>query len=147
MRSTPFTKCAFCNPLDGMMSVAAPPPAGIQTKSLPPCVVSSWYAGALQRIVTLRGSAPAYQEETTQGGNDFVWIPAGGGAATLIMPSSGLQNAHFVKGVDRIYASGGRGLVSFRWDGTDIKEHVRVSTGEGRGGGGGGGGGGGPIFM
>jgi Tol biopolymer transport system component len=100
-----------------------------------------------QRIVALRGSAPAYQEETSQGGNDFVWIPANGGNATLIMPSSGVQNPHFVKDKDRIYASGGRGLVSFRWDGTDIKEHVRVSTGEGRGGGGGGGGGGATIFM
>ena len=101
-----------------------------------------------QRIVALRGSAPAYQEETQQGGNDFVWIPANGGAPTLVMPSTGLQNAHFVKGSDRIYASGGRGLVSFRWDGTDIKEHVRVSAAAAPGGGGGGGGGGaGMIFM
>ena len=66
----------------------------------------------------------------------------------MIMPSGGLQNAHFVKGSDRIYASGGRGLVSFRWDGTDIQEHVRISAGGGEGGGGGGGGGGGVmIFM
>jgi Tol biopolymer transport system component len=99
------------------------------------------------KIVALRGSAPAYQEEANQGGSDFVWLPSAGGATTMIMPSSGVSNAHFVKGSDRIYASGGRGLVSFRWDGTDIKEHVRVSQGgEGRGGGGGGGGGG-MIFM
>jgi Tol biopolymer transport system component len=102
-----------------------------------------------QRIVALRGSAPAFAEETTQGGNDFVWIPANGGAATVIMPSSGLQNAHFVKNNnERIYASGGRGLVSFRFDGTDIREHVRVSAGAAPGGGGGGGGGGASmIFM
>ena len=101
-----------------------------------------------QRIVALRGSAAAFSEETSQGGNDFVWIPASGGAATVIMPSGGLQNAHFVKDKDRIYASGGRGLVSFRWDGTDIREHVRVSAGGAPGGGGGGGGGGAStIFM
>jgi Tol biopolymer transport system component len=94
-----------------------------------------------QRIVALRGSAPAYQEETNQGGSDFVWVPASGGAITTIMPSTGLQNAHFVKNQnERIYASGGRGLVSFRWDGTDIKEHVRVSGAAPAGGGGGGGG-------
>src|SRR6185295_9638232 len=45
-------------------------------------------------------------------------------------------------------ASGGRGLVSFRYDWTDIREHVRVSAGGAPGGGGGGGGGGaGTIFM
>jgi len=100
-----------------------------------------------QRIVALRGSAPAYQDETTQGGNDFVWISANGGPATLIMPATGVQNAHFVKGIDRIYASGGRGLVSFRWDGTDIREHVRVTAAAPPGGGGGGGGGAATIFM
>jgi Tol biopolymer transport system component len=100
-----------------------------------------------QRIVAQRGSAPAFAEETTQGGNDFVWIPANGGSPTVIMPSSGLQNAHFVKGTDRIYASGGRGLVSFRWDGTDIREHVRVTAAAAPGGGGGGGAAAGTIFM
>src|SRR6185295_10994549 len=45
-------------------------------------------------------------------------------------------------------ASGGRGLVSFRYDWTDIREHVRVSAGGAPGGGGGGGGGGAStIFM
>jgi Tol biopolymer transport system component len=100
-----------------------------------------------QRIVALRGSAAAFAEETSQGGNDFVWIPANGGAPTVIMPSSGLQNPHFVKGKDLIYASGGRGLVSFRWDGTDIREHVRVSAAAAPGGGGGGGAGASTIFM
>ncbi|MEO5511175.1 MAG: amidohydrolase family protein [Longimicrobiales bacterium] len=99
-----------------------------------------------QKIVVVRGSAPAYQEETTQGGNDFVWISANGGSATLIMPTSGLGNAHFVKNSDRIYASGGRGLVSFRWDGTDIREHLRVSA-PAAGAGGGAGASAGTIFM
>jgi Tol biopolymer transport system component len=101
-----------------------------------------------ERIVALRGSAPAFQEETTQGGSDFVWVPASGGAPSVIMPSSGLQNAHFVKAKnDRIYASGGRGLVSFRWDGTDIREHVRVAGPPAPGGGGGGGANASMIFM
>ena len=96
-----------------------------------------------QRIVAVRGSAPAFQEETSQGPSDLVYISANGGAATVIAPSGGLSNPHFVKGSDRIYVSGGgRGLVSMRWDGTDQREHVRVAQGGGPGGGGGGGGGG-----
>ena len=49
------------------------------------------------RIVAVRGSAPAFAEETTQGGEDVVWIPATGGATTVIMPAGGMQNAQFVK--------------------------------------------------
>src|ERR1051325_4888242 len=98
-------------------------------------------------VILERGSAAAFQDDANEGGNDFVWIPAGGGAVTMISPATGLQNPHFVKGKDRIYASGGRGLVSFRWDGTDIKEHVRVSGPAQPGGGGGGGGGGASVIF
>ena len=48
-----------------------------------------------QRIVAVRGSAPAFAEETSQGGSDFVWIPANGGAATMIMPSSEFTECSF----------------------------------------------------
>src|SRR5688500_16728613 len=96
-----------------------------------------------QRVVAIRGSAPAFAEETSRGGTDLVWVSANGGPTTLIAPTAGAANPHFVKGTnDRIYASsGGRGLFSMRWDGTDIKEHVRISVPSPGGGGGGGGGG------
>lgn len=59
---------------------------------------------------------------------DLVWIPATGGAASLIMPSGGIGNAHFTSDANRIYAYSGRdGLVSFRWDGTDLKSHLKVT--------------------
>ena len=83
------------------------------------------------RIVAIRGPARALVEATAQsapgGAADFVWIPANGGEATFIAPTDGRSAPHFVEGSDRIYASasGGR-LVSFRWDGTDGREHVRV---------------------
>jgi Tol biopolymer transport system component len=96
-----------------------------------------------QRIVAIRGSAPGFAEENQRGSSDFIWVSSNGGPTNLIAPAAGQQNPHFVKGSDRIYTSGGRGLASMRWDGTDIQEHVRVASGEGRGGGGGGGGGGG----
>lgn len=80
-----------------------------------------------QRVVAIRGSGPAFAEETTQGPSDFVWVSANGGNTNLIAPSAGLGSPHFVKGSDRIYAYGGqRGLVSLRWDGTDVKPIVMV---------------------
>ena len=59
---------------------------------------------------------------------EFVWVAATGGAPTAIMPTGGLGNAHFTADRERIFAYGGRdGLVSFRWDGTDLKTHLRVT--------------------
>ena len=84
------------------------------------------------RIVATRAAARELQEA---GGaffgpaaSDLVWIPAAGGAPTLIMPSGGLGNPHFTSNPDRIFAYGRRdGLVSFRWDGTDMKSHLKVT--------------------
>ena len=61
-------------------------------------------------------------------GGEFVWLPAGGGEATVIAPTGSRDVAHFRSDEpDRIYAySPAEGLVSFRWDGTDVKEHLVV---------------------
>ncbi len=98
-----------------------------------------------QRIVALRGPARAYNESIAggvQGGaEDIVWLSANGGEVSLISPAGGLANPHFAGDSLRIYAySGGRGLVSMRWDGTDQKTHVRVTAPPPPGAGGGGGG-------
>ncbi len=60
------------------------------------------------------------------GGGDLMWLPAGGGAATFI--ATGAGDPHFsARDTSRIFAySGQRGLYSMRWDGTDIKEVLRV---------------------
>ncbi len=84
------------------------------------------------RIVAVRGAAREMQEA---GGAffgpaaaDLVWFPAAGGPATLIMPAGGLGNPHFTQNPDRIFAYGRRdGLVSFRWDGTDMKSIIKVT--------------------
>jgi Tol biopolymer transport system component len=84
------------------------------------------------RIVATRQAALDMVQASGNGGQvlggDFVWVPAAGGDAVLIAPTAGRDVAHFVfNQPDRIYASGfGEGLVSFRWDGTDVKQHVRV---------------------
>lgn len=83
-----------------------------------------------ERIVAVRSSAQAFEEETGGSGNDLVWIPADGGDATFIMPFGGMNSPHFTSNPDRLYAySFSDGLVSFRWDGTDQKAHVKVRGG------------------
>jgi imidazolonepropionase-like amidohydrolase/Tol biopolymer transport system component len=84
-----------------------------------------------RRIVALRGPARAYAEAlgggVPGGTEDIVWIPVTGGDPTLISPAGGLGEPHFAADTNRIYLySGGRGLVSMRWDGTDLQTHVRV---------------------
>ena len=82
------------------------------------------------RIVAVRAAARELQEA---GGSfngpaaaEFVWVPATGGDVTVIMPTGGLGNPHFTRDPERIFAYGD-GLQSFRWDGTDLKVHLRVT--------------------
>jgi Tol biopolymer transport system component len=85
-----------------------------------------------QRIVATRGAARELKRapDTFFGplGGEFVWVPTAGGEVSLIAPTGGRDVAHFSREEpDRIYAySPSEGLVSFRWDGTDVKEHLRV---------------------
>jgi Tol biopolymer transport system component/imidazolonepropionase-like amidohydrolase len=88
------------------------------------------------RIVALRGQAREFREATSPGAamgaaDELVWIPAGGGDATVIAPRAGRSHPHFVHDdPDRIYLSGPGGhLVSTRWDGTDDRRTVRVQGG------------------
>jgi Tol biopolymer transport system component len=86
------------------------------------------------RVVATRMAARVLQEATGgffgPMGGEFVWVPARGGEATVIGPTAGRDVAHFrTDQPDRIYAYGpGQGLVSFRWDGTDVKQHLRVTA-------------------
>lgn len=90
------------------------------------------WSPAGDRIAFTRAAAREMQEA---GGaffgpaaSEFAWVSANGGAVTTIMPSGGLGNPHFGMTAERLYAYGRRdGLVSFRWDGTDMKSHLRVT--------------------
>jgi hypothetical protein len=80
-----------------------------------------------ERIIALRASARDMQENGG-GPSRFVWVSATGGDVTVIAPSGGRSQPHFTSDPERIYASSfSRGLVSFRWDGTDERAHVRVT--------------------
>ncbi len=98
------------------------------------------------RIVAVRSDARNLQESIDPFvfdglGAEFVWVPASGGAVTVIGPTGGRGGPHFVSNdPDRIYtygfapaansANGSRptvALVSTRWDNTDLKQHIRVT--------------------
>ena len=92
----------------------------------------AWGPG--DRIVAVRGLMRAYETQGEGGapGTEIVWVSANpdgaeGGPATLIAPTDGRANPHFVEGNDRIHLFRfPDALVSIRWDGTDEKEHVKV---------------------
>lgn len=80
------------------------------------------------RLVATRASARDLQEAAGFAlGATFVWVPAAGGEVTVIAPTGNRDGAHFSSDPSRIYAySWTDGLVSFRWDGTDVKQHLKV---------------------
>lgn len=82
------------------------------------------------RIVVVRSPAQTVREQGGfQGAAEIVWVPAAGGTPTLILPTQGRGAPHFVPSdTGRIYLySGGEGLVSIRWDGTDPRVHLKVT--------------------
>ena len=92
------------------------------------------------RVLAMRGERRSFEESLTRGltagARDLVWVPAEGGTATVVTPVNGFGGPHFTSDPDRIFVSGGAGLQSMRWDGTDRKAHVRVrgaSAGSGPG--------------
>jgi imidazolonepropionase-like amidohydrolase/Tol biopolymer transport system component len=83
------------------------------------------------RIVALRAPARTFARAVGAGPDqdvtDLIWFPANGGEATFITHAN-FGNVHFGPDRERIYASSGaRGLISMRWDGTDVREHVKVT--------------------
>ena len=59
---------------------------------------------------------------------ELIWLPAAGGDATLVAPYRGEGRPHFSNDPARIFAwEGRRGLVSFRFDGTDRQVHIKVT--------------------
>ncbi|MBM4195425.1 MAG: amidohydrolase, partial [Gemmatimonadetes bacterium] len=85
------------------------------------------------RVVVMRAPAQPVLEEGSAAGSgaELVWVPAAGGATTLIAPSTGRTGPHFARDTNRIYLNSGGALVSVRWNGTDERTHVRVTGARG----------------
>ncbi|SMO36654.1 amidohydrolase family protein [Gracilimonas mengyeensis] len=84
------------------------------------------------RIVALKGDNRSYERAygpfAFGSTEELVWVDVDGSEANFIAKSEGRDNPHFVKGNDRIHLNRGNGtLLSIRWDGTDEKEHVKIS--------------------
>lgn len=89
------------------------------------------WSPAGDRLVAVRAAARELQEAGAAffgpAASEFVQVPAAGGAVTAIMPTGGLGTPHFTRDATRIYAYGREGLQSFRWDGTDLRTHLKVT--------------------
>jgi len=84
------------------------------------------------RIVFTMGASSFFREDegptTFASQEDLAWISGDGGSVNLIAKAKGRGNPHFTKDQDRIFLfHGQRGLLSIRWDGSDEKQHLRVS--------------------
>ncbi|HEY5691911.1 MAG TPA: amidohydrolase family protein, partial [Cyclobacteriaceae bacterium] len=84
------------------------------------------------RIVFMQGSAQVLKDNSDpfyrNGQEKIMWISSDGGPVNLIANAQGRTTPHFVKSVDRIYLYDSKdGLVSIRWDGTDQREHVKIT--------------------
>jgi hypothetical protein len=107
------------------------------------------YTADGSRILAVRGSKMHRLRTLEDFGNhsgaaelEYVWLPAGGGEPTRIAwvgagaTEQGRNAPHIGPDPDRIYVwAGSEGLLSMRYDGTDVKTVVKVtapSTGSGR---------------
>jgi Tol biopolymer transport system component len=84
------------------------------------------------KIVFMQGAANFFKEDpdptTFASQDEIAWISGDGGAITVIAKSKGRNIPHFTKNEDRIYMFHyQKGLVSIRWDGTDEKQHLKVT--------------------
>jgi Tol biopolymer transport system component len=91
------------------------------------------------RIVALRAARQSRVEMQSEFGSqvgvplDVVWIPAGGGEASLIAPARGVGSPHFAAASDRVYFYSNQGLLSMRFDGSERRTILKV-TGKNLGG-------------
>jgi Tol biopolymer transport system component len=84
------------------------------------------------KIVFERSQKEQFKESTGPGFNtsrdEICWIPAKGGAISVIDNSRGRYNPHFVKGKDLIYFNNGNGdLLSIQWNGADEKTLAHIT--------------------
>lgn len=90
------------------------------------------FNNAGDRLVFVRSKKDRYRESVgpvADGSEDeLCWIPANGGAVTVIDKTRGRYNPHFVKGEDdKIYLNNSGNLLTIKWDGTDEKILAKIT--------------------
>jgi len=84
------------------------------------------------RIAFVMGSAQVIDDAVepfeSRAQEHLAWISPNGGAEQIIDKTKGRERPHFTKTEDRVYLNhGSKGLISIRWDGTDEKEHLKLT--------------------
>ena len=107
-------------------------PAPVRLTSVAALYTEPAWSYTGNRIVFMQGSSSFFKEDpdpvTFASQDEIAWISGDGGAITLIEKAKGRSTPHFTRKSDRIYMFHSRnGLVSLRWDGTDEKEHLKVT--------------------
>ena len=84
------------------------------------------------RIAFIKGSAQAQDDAidmlSSRSFENLAWMDANGGSIHIIDETKGRDNPHFTTTDNRLYLNHGtKGLISIRWDGTDEKEHLKLT--------------------
>ena len=84
------------------------------------------------KLVAIRQSAQsyidAYSPFVARSGAEIIALELKKpGNITVIAPAKGRVNPHFDQTGERIYLNSAKGLVSIRWDGSDEKEHLKLT--------------------
>lgn len=84
------------------------------------------------RIAFTKGAAQTYDDAIDPFNGrvyeEIAWISSDGGNITVIDKTKGRTTPHFTKVNNRIYLNhGSKGLISIRWDGSDEKEHLKLT--------------------
>ncbi|MBC2846173.1 amidohydrolase family protein [Winogradskyella flava] len=84
------------------------------------------------RIAFTKGAAQTYDDAIDPFNGrvyeELAWVSSDGGNITVIDKTKGRTTPHFTKINDRIYLNhGNKGLISMRWDGSDEKEHLKLT--------------------
>ncbi|MBA3343412.1 MAG: PD40 domain-containing protein [Gemmatimonadaceae bacterium] len=82
-----------------------------------------------RRVVFLRSPAQTVRESGGFGGPaELMWVPSSGGKPQFIATGAGRSVPHFGPDSSRIYLySQSDGLISIRWDGSDQRNHLKVT--------------------